>query len=133
MSKLTTSDKIYVDTSKIPKAGRGVFARNNIKKGEMIERCPTIEIPSEDAANLTDSIIITYVYHLGKEKERALLPLGFGPIYNHTYRPNADYKIKQNGKFIDFIANKDIKKDEEITVNYNSENAKNRTPLWFEN
>jgi len=33
---------------------------------------------------------------------------------------------------VDFIALKNIKKDEEITVNYIQGNQKNTKPLWFE-
>lgn len=132
MTKLATSDKIYIDRSKIPNSGRGVFASRDIKKGDLIERCPVIEIPPGDAANLTDSIIITYVYHLGKNKEHALFPLGFGALYNHAYTPNAEYKGVIKEGFINFIAIKDIEKDEEITVNYNSEKSGSKNPLWFE-
>lgn len=130
MSKLKTSDKVYISISKIPNSGRGVFAAKDIQKGELIERCPTIEVPKDDVANLTDSILITYFYYLGKNKDRVFITLGFGSIYNHTYKPNAVYKAKLKEGLIDFIAIKSIKKDEEITVNYNSENSKN--PLWFE-
>jgi SET domain-containing protein len=132
MDKLNTSDKIYVAESKIPNSGRGVFARLNIKRGEVIESCPTIEIPPQDTANLADSIIITYVYHLGKGKERVFLPLGFGALYNHAYTPNAVYRAKLKEGIIEFIATKDIKVNQEITVNYNSTNQKGRNPLWFE-
>lgn len=132
MNKLTPPEKIYIAKSKIPNSGRGVFARDDIKKGEVIERCPVIELPQDDAANLTDSIIITYVYHLGKNKDRALLALGFGAIYNHTYTPNAMYEGFPEKGIIDFVAVKNIKKDEEITVNYNTGNKKGQNPLWFE-
>lgn len=132
MTKISASDKIYIAKSKIPNSGRGVFARVDIKKGEIIERCPVIELPQNDAANLADSIIITYVYHLGKNKDRALLALGFGAIYNHTYMPNAMYKGFPAKGIIHFVAVKDIKKDEEITVNYNSKDSGSKNPLWFE-
>lgn len=132
MTKLSASDKIYVAQSQITNAGRGVFAKLNIKKGEIIESCPVIEVPLHDVANLTDSILITYFYYLGKNKDRVFITLGFGSIYNHTYTPTAVYKAKLKENLIDFVAIKNIKKDEEITVNYNSESKKNKTPLWFE-
>ena len=47
-------------------AGRGVFARVVIKKGELIEKCPVIEIPQHDVAALSDSILLTYIYFFGK-------------------------------------------------------------------
>jgi len=132
MNKLITSDKIYIRQSRIANAGRGVYARRDIKKDEIIEKCPIIEVPKHDVANLRESILVTYFFYFGKNKERLIIALGFGSIYNHTYEPNATYKIKHTEKTIDFIALNDIKKDDEITVNYNYGNPKDKSPLWFE-
>lgn len=142
MKKLLASGKVYISKSGILNAGRGVYARRNIKKGEIIERCPVIEIPKADVANLKDSLLVTYFFYFGKNKERLAIALGFGSIYNHAYKPNATYKIngvcsfgiKQREKVIDFIALDDIKKDNEITFNYsNYGNLKDKkNPLWFE-
>ena|SRR3989338_8076096 len=132
MVKLYTSKKIYISKSKIKKAGRGVFAARDIKKDEIIEKCPVIEVPKHDVSNLRESILVTYFFYFGKNKERLAIALGFGSIYNHTYEPNATYKIKHREKTIDFIALSDINKDDEITVNYNYGNPKDKSPLWFE-
>lgn len=131
MSKLITSDKIYIKQSGIPNAGRGVFARRDIKKGEIIERCPVIEVPKYDVSNLRESILVTYFFYFGRNKQRLVVALGFGSIYNHSYEPNATYKKKHTERIIDFIALEDIKKDDEITVNYNYGNPKDKSPLWF--
>jgi SET domain-containing protein len=131
MKKLLASDKVYVSKSKILNAGRGVYAKCDIKKGEIIERCPIIEVSKHDTSNLKESILVTYFFYFGKNKERIAIALGFGSIYNHTDKPNVIYKIKPKEKVIDFIALTDIKKDEELTFNYyNSKDKKN--PLWFE-
>ena len=132
MEKISASDIIYISKSKIPNAGRGVFAKCNIKKGEIIERCPIVEIPSGDTSKLNESVLVAYFLYFGKKKERLALMLGFGSIYNHSYTPNATYKIKVKKKTIDFTAIKDIKKNEEITFNYSFGNPKNKNPLWFE-
>ena len=132
MKKLLTSDKVYIRQSRILNAGRGVYARRDIKKDEIIEKCPVIEVPKHDVSNLRESILVTYFFYFGKNKERLAIALGFGSIYNHTYEPNATYKIKHREKTIDFIALNDIKKDDEITVNYNYGNPKDKSPLWFE-
>lgn len=131
MNKLFSSDKIYISQSKIKGAGRGVFARKEIKKGEIIERCPVIEV-GYDTSNLAQTILLTYFYFFGKKKERITLTLGFGSIYNHSYKPNAIYKEKHTIKIVDFIALKNIKKDSEITVNYKQNEKNNKIPLWFE-
>jgi len=115
----------------MPDAGRGVFARAAIKKGELIEKCPVLEIPPHDMAALSESILVTYFYFFGEKKERMVVALGFGSIYNHTYTPNATYKENEKEKAIEFTALRDIKAQEEITVNYIQGNQENKPPLWF--
>lgn len=133
MKKLSTSEKIYIANSKITKAGRGVFARTTFKKGDVIERCPVIEIPKNDVSNLGASILINYYFYFGYRKQKLAIALGFGSIYNHSYNPNATYKTKPENKRIDFIAIKNIRKNEEITVNYNFGNPLDNSPLWIKN
>jgi uncharacterized protein len=112
-------------------AGRGVFAQVAMHKGELIEKCPVIEIPQHDVAVLSHSILLTYIYFFGKKKQRMVIVLGFGSLYNHTYSPNAVYKENFDEKTIDFIALRDIMQGEEITVNYVQGKQKNKHPLWF--
>lgn len=130
--KLLASDKVYVNKSNISNAGRGVFARCAIKKGETIESCPMIEVPRGDMSNLTESLLVTYFFYFGRGKERLAVVLGFGSIYNHSYKPNATFKIKPKSLLVDFIALNDIKKDEEITFNYYHDSPKGNSLLWFE-
>ena len=131
MNKILTSDKIYIAQSQIPNAGRGVFAKKHIKKDEIIETCPVIPLSPKETADITDGALITYLYYFGEEKERSLVVLGFGAIYNHTAEPNAVYKEHETEQLMEFIALEDIKKDEEITVNYNQHTPYDKTPLWF--
>jgi uncharacterized protein len=132
MKIFPVSDKTYVKQSEIPDSGRGVYAKCDIKKGEIIEQAPIIEIPKHDTKDLNKSILVTYFFYFGKYKERQAIALGFGSLYNHTHKPNARYKIKPTENRIDFIALEDIKKDDEITIDYNYANPKDKTPLWFE-
>src|SRR5579871_1660855 len=116
---ISASDKIYIAESAIENAGRGVFARIDIKKGELIETCPVIAIDEHDTSNLQETILVTYFYYFGKKKERSVVALGFGSIYNHSDQPNAMYMEKQNEQVIEFFALREIKQNEEITVHYN--------------
>lgn len=127
MQKLFAPENVYVSKSGIPNAGRGVFAKRDIKKGEIIEKCPMIEVPKGDVSKLRESVLVTYFFYFGNKKERLALALGFGSLYNHSAKPNAVYKVKPKETVIEFIALKDIKKDSEITFNYS-----NLGPLWFE-
>lgn len=131
MKKISPSIKTYVSQSKITGAKRGVFASENIEKGETIESCPTIEIPKQELEFLQNSFLTSYIFFYGKNKERLLIALGFGSMYNHNYTPNAEYKIDQQAKKIEFSSLKTIQKGEEITINYVQE-SKSGVPLWFE-
>ena len=131
MKNILASNKIYVCESKIKNAGRGVFARNDIKKDDVIENCPFVEISEDDTVHLSESFLVSYFFYFGKNKERSGMVLGFGSIYNHSTRPNATFEINEDEKVVIFKAIDDIKKDDEITFDYNHGNPI-ESPLWFE-
>jgi SET domain-containing protein len=121
------SDLIYV--KKIPGKGRGVFASRPISKGDVIERVPVLLIPVEEI--YTDKVSTTladYVFNWGNGE--VAIALGYGSIYNHSYRPNATYQAKGRRSQV-YSALRDIEADEEITVNYNG-SPKNKAALWFD-
>lgn len=128
MKRITPSEKIYIDQSAICDE-RGVFALTSIQKGELIERCPVLEISANDTAHITEESLVTYMYYFGEKKENSLIALGFGSLYNHSDTPNAAYSIKSEESIIEFTAIRGIQKDEEITVNYAKDSAEK---LWFE-
>ena len=131
MKKNLAFSNVYVKESTIANAGRGVFASRDIKKGELIEKCPVIEISACDTAVLNESMLVTYLFYCGENKDQSLVALGYGSIYNHSYKPNAKYNIELEEKAMDFIAIRDMGKDEEITINYKGD-SENTDLLWFE-
>jgi SET domain-containing protein len=133
MKNILSLEKIYVKISNIKGAGQGVFARKIIKKNEIIENCPFIELSESDPANLLGSKLVTYFFYFGKNKERIAIALGFGSFYNHSNEPNAKFEINEKEKIIVFTAIENIKEKEEITFNYRGcERTPNKRPLWFE-
>lgn len=126
------SNKIYISQSKIKNADRGVFATEEIKKGDLIESCPIIKTPEKDYPFLKKTRLRNYYFMWDKNNKKVAICLGFGSIYNHSYEPNATYKKQFKENLIDFIAIKDIKKDEEIRVNYNFGNPNNKSKLWID-
>ena len=127
--EVISSPKIEIRKSQIPQAGRGVFAREFIKKGETIEGCPVLILPRKDYPIVKKTILYNYYFMCGKVT--CGICLGFGSLYNHSYKPNATYKKNIKERVIEFVALKDIKKDEEITVNYNYGNPDDKGPLWI--
>ena len=115
-----------IEVKRIKGKGRGVFARRPIRKGEVIERVPVIVLPAEEVVGGTT--LASYAFKWGRG--RAALALGYGSLYNHSYRPNARYwDVGPQTK--EFTALRDIEPGEEITVNYNGK-PRSRSAVWFE-
>ncbi|MGE1198566.1 SET domain-containing protein [Priestia megaterium] len=120
---------IYVkDTQKY---GRGIYALRDIKKGELIEVSPIILSPQKDWEHLEKTVLSHYCFQWGINFTDTAIALGYGSLFNHSYTPNAIYYYDEDNLSIEFYAETDIKKDEEITVNYNGD-PKDKSPLWFE-
>ncbi len=121
---LTHSDAIEV--KRIKGKGRGVFALRLIRKGELIEKVPMLVMPDDE--NLEGTVISKYCFAWGRGT--VALALGFGSLYNHSYRPNARYNdVGPQTKA--FKALRDIAPGEEVTVNYNGE-PNRRKKVWFD-
>ena len=130
MKTIYPSKKIYLSKSKIKNAGRGVFASQDIAKNDIIEICPILEVPANDVFNLKESIFVNYYFSFDDDKDMLAIALGFGSIYNHSYEPNTTYKKISKDNVLEFRAIKDIKRGEEITVNYNYGDPNDKSQLW---
>ncbi|OGE64418.1 hypothetical protein A3J13_00350 [Candidatus Daviesbacteria bacterium RIFCSPLOWO2_02_FULL_36_8] len=126
MSKLAS--KIYVSSSKIPNSGKGVFATENIKKGEIIEVAPILILEFSDFIDTKWNKLFEYYFWMD---DYVALSLGFGSLYNHAKDANAKYELNREIEIITFTALKNIKKDEEILFNYKGSTTA-KAPLWFE-
>lgn len=129
--QLFPSLKIYCSDSKIENGGRGIFANEDISEGESIELCPVVVVGEKEASLLRQSELINYYFIWGEDKKAVAICLGFGSLYNHSYEPNATYEKSMAESLIKFIAIKNIKKNEEITINYNYGNPNDKKPLWI--
>lgn len=128
MSSIYPLSKIYLNKSRIPQSGRGVFASKNIKKGEIIEVAPILVLEFSDFVDTRWNLLFEYYFWMD---DYVALALGFASMYNHSKDVNCKYKLDRDKKTITFIAFKDIKKDDEIYFNYKGSSNPN-TPLWFE-
>lgn len=113
------------------KYGRGMYATRDIKTGELIEESPVIVIAKKEwEEHLQKTILFHYCFHWGEYPDYAAIILGYGSIFNHSYTPNATFQNNEGNLSMDFYAITDIKKGEEITINYNGD-PKDKSPLWF--
>jgi uncharacterized protein len=100
--------KILYDSKK----GRGVFADENISKGEVIEICHLIVLNFSEVGNFLEGYVFEY------SAKKAALALGNGSLYNHSDKANAKCFMDTQKNILFCEAKKSIKKDEEITINY---------------
>ena len=115
-----------LEVKRIQGKGRGVFARRFIAEGTIIERVPVLVVPSDEIGD--DELLARYCFHWGKQTLG--FALGYGSLYNHSYRPNAEYRdLSPQTK--EFIAIRDIPAGEEVTINYNGDIG-DGTPIGFD-
>jgi SET domain-containing protein len=113
---LYRSNKIYVDDSNIH--GRGVFASEFIKSGELLEECHFIEL---DKDREHQEILHQHFFAWPKGiEEKLVICLGYGSIFNTSAKsPNADWQTDTKKNKLIFFAIKDIQPGQEIFTNYN--------------
>lgn len=119
-----------VIVKKIKHKNRGVFAKKNFLKNEIIERSPVIVLNEKDSHLCEKTILDRYLF-AWKNNQDGALALGCGSLYNHSYHPNAFWKHKYKKRELVFRALKDIKKSEEITVNYNHDPKDKSSISWI--
>lgn len=108
---------------------RGVFATRDIKKGELIHEAPVIAYPNEQHEHIEKTLLADYAFEYGIN--HTAFVLGYGMLFNHSYKPNATYEINFDNHTFDFYAYTDIKAGDEILINYNGD-EEDQELLWFD-
>jgi SET domain-containing protein len=119
-------DRLYfnnkIEMRKSPIHRWGVFAKEDITSGEILEEIPFLIIPM--AKGEVSGLFLDYRFNFpsGENWKYQTLPLGFACIYNHSNTPNAGWYTDEENEIFVFTANKNIKKDEEICTYYGDVN-----------
>lgn len=132
-SKLTPmveKDKIAVVP--ISGKGRGVIATRFIAARETIEVCPVTPLNEEECRAIENTVIANSLFDWidptrpSSDESKPLLAIvhGFGMLYNHSQKPNADWDYDFLNRAIIFKALSPIQEGTEICYDY-------RIPLWF--
>ncbi|EMR06280.1 SET domain protein [Bhargavaea cecembensis DSE10] len=108
---------------------RGVFATCDIQKGTLIHQAPVIAYPNDQHEHIERTLLADYAFEYGLNHTAILL--GYGMLFNHSYRPNADYEISFENQTFNFYAHTAIKTGEEILINYNGD-VDDQELLWFD-
>jgi uncharacterized protein len=114
---LYPSTYIYADRSL---DGLGVFARENISKGTLIETAPIYRIDANTWQN-QNPLLTDYCFDCTDEKDNTIvagLVWGFGSLFNHDDYPNIEHVIDEEEMVMRYYALFDIQKDEELFISY---------------
>lgn len=120
--KITPPNKIYIAKSSIH--GYGVFANELIKEGQIIEETPLLDLKIQKGE--VTSLLIDYRFNWpqgsGANWEKQVIPWGYGCLYNHSDNHNAIWRSNLQNETFEFVAIRDIQKDEEIFTYYGGVN-----------
>ena len=107
----------------------GMYCTEDILRDSVIEICPIIVIPGEQAREIVRGYVL-YEYYFEWKKDSIAIALGYGSLYNHSEQPNAIFEPDYKGQYIIFRALKDITAGQEILVDYHAGNPDEK--VWFE-
>ena len=114
--------------------GKGAFAKKDIKKNTVIDIANVILISDNDYKKVKKTVLYDYCYIWEDPKHKPdfknAITLSISQFINHSYKPNIKYLYDYKEKAIEYSAIKDIKKGEELTVNYNGL-VSDKSPVWF--
>jgi len=121
-----------VEVRESPLHGRGVFARNKIMRGSLIERAPVIFLSDEEKDTLRHTRLYHYYFLLGNPQKQTAFGFGYASFYNHSAEANAFYTFSLRKKTINIYAYRTIEPGQEVTINYNGKPEDKRV-VYFPN
>jgi uncharacterized protein len=123
--------KPFLYIKEIPGKGRGVFSREQIPAGTVVEIAPVIVMEQADRQHLDKTLLHDYIFEWGKQKEQCCMALGYIPIYNHSYKSNCEYFMDFDDHTILVKTVRLITTGEELTINYNGD-WNDAKKVWFD-
>lgn len=99
--------------------GRGVFAKDKIYKGSLIEKAPVVFLSADEKETLRFTKLFNYYFLLKNQEKPVAFGFGYASFYNHSPEANAFYSFSKKKNTINIYAYKNIEPGTEITINYN--------------
>ncbi|MDZ4761714.1 MAG: SET domain-containing protein-lysine N-methyltransferase [Alphaproteobacteria bacterium] len=117
---------VEVRTSSIH--GRGAFAVNRIKHGELFHVAHLLVFDCSQSRAVNATVAGHYVFYIADcpEPDCDVTGLAMSPIsfVNHRRPCNASFEVSATDRTVSFTALRDIEKGEEITIDYGDFAAK---------
>ncbi|MFX1411268.1 MAG: SET domain-containing protein-lysine N-methyltransferase [Promethearchaeota archaeon] len=116
------------------KKGKGLFAKQQIRKGKIIETAHVVLIPNNEYELIDKTVVSNYCFSWENPKYKSeykmALAMSTCQFMNHSYTPNVRYEYYYRNDSIKYIAIRNISKGEELTMNYNGA-VDDKSPVWF--
>ena len=113
------------------KMGRGVYTKEAIPAGTLIELSRVIVMSGDERKLLDQTLLHDYIFEWGKKKDQCAMALGLISVYNHSYQANCTYGMYYKQQAISIITVRDIKAGEELFINYNG-TWNDEKKVWFD-
>ena len=112
-SRFFLSPKVQVGDS--GQKGRGMFTRQAVRRGEVLEVAPALLVPGNEADELLTTFLAHYIFRTDKG-DRYVVGLGYTSLFNHAARPNAEFFV--DNVAVTIKATRAIAAGAEVTVSY---------------
>ena len=106
---------------------RSVFTSEDINKGDVIEVCPVIRLSDRESKLIHKTIL--HDYYFVWPEGGTVLALGYGSIYNHSDKPNAEVVFEIDTMEMMIRCIKHIDPGDEILIDYTG--GTDEVDLWF--
>jgi hypothetical protein len=130
-------EKVIYSVQMVKGMGRSIIAERDIKRGEVITNCELLVLSPEDTVKVNETDLQWYTFTFNKNTKQDCLVMGDGEIFNHSDDANTLYGlIDWNGrKLMRFQAARDIKKGEQLFIDYNADvdSVKNVLEVYTKN
>jgi hypothetical protein len=113
--------------------GRGIIAERDIKLGEVITNCELLVLGVTDTSSVNQTELQWYTFTYSVSRD--CLVLGDGEIFNHSDEANTLYGLIDfdGRKLMRFQAARDIKKGEQLFIDYSADVEKVDTQGYINN
>ena len=111
--------------------GRGVFTSKKIPSGTVIEISPALVLTTKERKQIEGTKLYHYIFEWGESRRQACVAFGYVSMYNHDYTANCEYEMDFDAETMSIKTRRDIKKGEELSINYNGE-VTDTSPVWFD-
>lgn len=106
---------------------RGVRALTSLVQGQLVEVAHCVLVPRQEyQQHSRHTVLEHYLFH-SQSKGDMLLALGLGSLFNHSSRPNLNYRVDSARLIIRFYTVRPIMQGEELLIYYGPPKK-----LWFD-